>query len=284
MEGRNWEELNTDCLVKVLERVGMESLILDVPFVCKSWYRASLNPECWKTLRFPVGIRDEPWMWVFDQFTDRFMDEYQLEKFSVTGFVKLLLTRSRRSAVTILLPAHCTSEALELVSNECPALKFLGMPFDLVQAHGELIPTLVSKWKDLQQLHLGSTRVCFKEILTEISSNCENFNGLSVSGYVGNEEASAITNLLPKIKYLWLRRNTTVPRESLQMILEGCKDLVLLDARNCFGFQAEDEEILKMASHIKTFMVEGSCLEDEDDYYEPISYKDACIDSDCGSD
>ncbi|XP_042484546.1 F-box/LRR-repeat protein At3g48880-like [Macadamia integrifolia] len=283
MEGRNWEELNTDCLMKVFEKVGLESMILDVPFVCKTWYKASLNPECWKTLRFPVGIGDS-WMWGFDEFTDRFMEVYQIEKFSVTGFVKLLMTRSSGSAVNIFLPSHCTLEALEFVSNECPALKFLGMPYYLVETHGELIPKLVSKWKELQELHLGSTGVSFKEILTQISLNCENFNGLSVSGFVHNEEASAIVTLLPKIKYLWLRRRTLVPRESLQMILEGCKDLVLLDARDCIGFEEDDEEILKMASHIKTFMVEGSCLYDEEDYYDPITYKDACIDGDCGSD
>ena len=47
MEGRKWEELNMDCLVNVFQRVGMESLLLDVSFVCKSWYKASLDPKCW---------------------------------------------------------------------------------------------------------------------------------------------------------------------------------------------------------------------------------------------
>ena len=35
-----------DCLVKVFQKVGMEALLLDVPFVCKSWYEATLNPKC----------------------------------------------------------------------------------------------------------------------------------------------------------------------------------------------------------------------------------------------
>ena len=41
-----------DCLVNVLEKVGMRSLLLDAPFVCKSWYRASLHPSCWQSLIF----------------------------------------------------------------------------------------------------------------------------------------------------------------------------------------------------------------------------------------
>ena len=56
MEGQKWEELNMDILVNVLRRVGMESLLLDVPFVCKSWYKASRKPQCWEHLIFPKFI------------------------------------------------------------------------------------------------------------------------------------------------------------------------------------------------------------------------------------
>ena len=44
MEGRKWDGLNDGTLVNALGRVGMESLLLDVPFVCKSWYKASREP------------------------------------------------------------------------------------------------------------------------------------------------------------------------------------------------------------------------------------------------
>ncbi|XP_042484543.1 F-box/LRR-repeat protein At3g48880-like [Macadamia integrifolia] len=281
-EGRNWEDLNADCLVNVLERVGLESLMFDVPFVCKSWYRSSLYPECWRRLRFPgrVWDIDEPSPFGFNQFSQRFINEYQLEHFSVRGFVKLAVSRSRRSAVSVWLPCDCTSEILEFVSNECPALKAMGMPQSVLQLHRKVIPELVGKWKDLQRLHLGSTHFSFKEILIHVSLNCKNFNGLSVRGKVGNYEASAIATLLPNIKNLWLREGTLVTRESLQIILEGCRDLVLLDARSCFGFEAEDEVILKMASHIKTFMVEGSCIGDHPEHYDAFGYMEFCIHDD----
>ncbi|KAL7177290.1 hypothetical protein ACSBR2_030609 [Camellia fascicularis] len=41
-----------DCLVNVLGRVGIESLLIDVPFVCKSWYKATESPLCWRQLDF----------------------------------------------------------------------------------------------------------------------------------------------------------------------------------------------------------------------------------------
>ncbi|XP_052188770.1 uncharacterized protein LOC127799089 [Diospyros lotus] len=47
-----WEELNTDCLVNVFGRLGLGSLLLDVPFLCKSWYQATKNPPCWRRLDF----------------------------------------------------------------------------------------------------------------------------------------------------------------------------------------------------------------------------------------
>ncbi|XP_043705135.1 F-box/LRR-repeat protein At3g48880-like [Telopea speciosissima] len=261
---RNWAELNTDCLIKVFEMLGsesagLESLTLDIPFVCKSWYKASLNPQCWKILRFPHALCRDPWVWwEYDGFAQRFMDKYRIQNFSFTGFVKLVVRRSRNSAVTVILPPGCTSEVLELISNECPSLKYLGFPSDLFPFDCELIQELISKCKDLEGLFLGQTH-SFQEILIQISLNCKNFSDLSVRGNLGNKEASAIVTLLPKIKYLRLRC-TTLPRKSLRMILKGCKELVLLDARNCVGFKAKDKEILKMGSHIKTFMIQGSVV------------------------
>ncbi|XP_043705134.1 putative F-box/LRR-repeat protein 22 [Telopea speciosissima] len=208
--------------------VGLESLTLEIPFVCKSWYKASLNPQCWKILRFPPSLcEDEDSWWYDDGFIGRFMDEYRIQNFSVTGFVKLVVRRSHNSAVAVILPTDCTSEVLELISNQCPSLKYLGFPYDLLSVHhGKLIQELIK-----------------------------------ISNFVGDKEASAIANILPNIKYLRLKE-TSLPRESLKIILQGCRELVLLDARNCIGFEAEDDEILKMASHIKTFMFQGSTLGD----------------------
>ncbi|KAK9942545.1 hypothetical protein M0R45_008204 [Rubus argutus] len=54
---RRWDQLDFDCLVNIFGKVGragMESLLLDVPFVCKSWHKASLDPKCWESLIFPI--------------------------------------------------------------------------------------------------------------------------------------------------------------------------------------------------------------------------------------
>ena len=124
MEGRKWEDINKDILVNVLGRVGMESLLLDVPFVCKSWYKASREPQCWEHLIFPTFIKpdDIDDIWWEPEIPDRgFIDRLEMtyqENLSATAFVKFIVNRSCGNATIIKLPGGCTEEALEYVANE----------------------------------------------------------------------------------------------------------------------------------------------------------------------
>ncbi|CAL5413377.1 unnamed protein product [Camellia sinensis] len=185
MKGGKWEDLNMDSLVNVFGRVGIESLLLDVPFMCKSWYKATLKG------------------------------------------------------------------ALLYVADE--------------------IPNLMSKWKNLAILRLGGT-FHLQEILAQINIHCKNFIGLGIPrAYIKQDEASAIVTLLPNIKQLSLR-HASMEKENLVMILQGCKELKYFDVRDCIGFDEGDDEILKLASHIRTFKHKGLMLYDYNDDYCP-SYR-----------
>ncbi|CAL8172968.1 unnamed protein product [Prunus armeniaca] len=114
-----------DCLLKVLVKVGMESLLLDVPFVCKSWYKATLNPSCWQSLLFPDNECIEFWPWDafecpnFQNLMDRFASEYQIDgdRCSITTFLKFVINRSSGNATVLKLPKCCTIEAFEFAAN-----------------------------------------------------------------------------------------------------------------------------------------------------------------------
>ncbi|XP_034684719.1 uncharacterized protein LOC117913787 isoform X3 [Vitis riparia] len=110
MEEQKSVELNMDCLVNVLGRVEMDSLLFAVPYVCKSWYKVSLDPVCWKRLVFPH----------FEQMVmKRFMEVYQsIGPFSVTSFINSIVRRSNRLATALVLPDYCTKEALEYAADE----------------------------------------------------------------------------------------------------------------------------------------------------------------------
>lgn len=251
----------------------MESLLLDVPFVCKSWYRASLNPSCWERLIFPDIKRLEYYFidenWVDDPLLQRFIQQYQIDEshFSTTAFIKFVVNRSKGHATVLRLPPYASETDLKYVSDVCGDLKSVGLPADLVNDKSGVITELIGKWKRLEWLMLGSSYDLVK-ILSQISIHCKEFWGLRVSNAnIVDDEAIAIVNFLPKIKHLILR-NAYIDRDALMKLLQGCTELRALDVSDCIGFSEDDEEILKLASHITNFSCKGSEEYDYDDYYD----------------
>ncbi|KAK9933213.1 hypothetical protein M0R45_020416 [Rubus argutus] len=257
MDQRRWENLDKDYLVKVFENVDMESLLLDVPFVCKSWHKVTLNPSCWKRLIFPE-FEPEPPFYEFDYpIYDRFVSEFGLDsnRVSETAFIKFVVNRSQGNAVFLKLPGCSTIEAFEYVADACPSLVILGLPRCLLWK--DINFDLIGKFKYLYMLSLGS---CDKldKILAVVSKHCKFFSHLTLSNaQIGKEEAMAITYLVPDIKILCLNR-AQIDRDNLIILLKGCKDLMMLHAQNCIGFDEGDDEIAKLASHIAYFSCEGS--------------------------
>lgn len=91
---RKWEDLPINCLVLIFEKVDLASLTLGVPFVCKSWYEAYLDPACWKVL--DLGDTD---IFVPDsRFVEGFKRGYGVNNFSLRGFLKFLIRRSNKLA------------------------------------------------------------------------------------------------------------------------------------------------------------------------------------------
>ncbi|KAI7980027.1 F-box/LRR-repeat protein [Camellia lanceoleosa] len=246
MEGRKWEELNMDCLVNVLGRVGIESLLLDIPFVCKSWFKATLSSLCWRRLNFS------------EDSTARLIYKYEV-KFCSISMMKFVVNRSDRCATYLSLPNRSlTDEALIYVADGCPNLRTFVLPYGLPYEHMLKIPNLINKWKSLEYLTLGASCFQLQDIIYQISIHCNNFVGLGVpSAYIGKSDASAIATLLPNIKELDLRC-ANIEKEYLVMILKGCKELEYVDVSYCEGFDEGDIDILKLASHIHTFKPEGS--------------------------
>ncbi|XP_059630098.1 F-box/LRR-repeat protein At3g48880-like [Cornus florida] len=241
------EELNMDCLVNVLGKVGMESLLFDVPLVCKSWHNATRNPLCWHHLDFP----------------NSFKSRLGSERFNATELIKFAVNRSGEFAVSLSLPYYFTADALDCLTEGCPGLKFLTLPSISWEGITPCLPRAIGKWKNLETLRLRGT-ADMEPILTQVSLHCKNFVDLGfLKGDIDEDESVFIVDLLPNIKYLDLRK-TCVEREALLRILKGCKKLVHLDVSYCQGFEVDDE-ILNLASRIPTFMYEGAMVPDEED-------------------
>lgn len=231
MEERRWDELNRDCLVEILSRVGMNSLMDYTPFVCKSWYNATLDPKCWKCLVIPP-LRG---------------------RYSIR-FLEFLVGRSQGSATSIEFLGYYPDQALVYISENCPELQFLSLTFGYSSS---IIHHFIIKWKNLMHLHLHFPCVELALILELISIHCKNFVGLLCYYTIFWEERiSAIVNFIPKIKYLRLL-DCYIPREGLVMILNRCRDLEVLDVSLSKGINDNDAELRKLASHIKSFYCTG---------------------------
>ncbi|THU65790.1 hypothetical protein C4D60_Mb05t07360 [Musa balbisiana] len=259
-EQRRWEEMPVDCLVAVFRRLGLDDLSVAVPFVCKSWLRASMDPGCWKVLNFH-HLDFLPW----SSFARRFMARHALRSFSFSGFMKVAVARSHGSAVELRFPPVFGASLQDLVyaSIKCPRLRILSLP-DLTLADEAHIPEMVGKWKDLERLEMGTKPSTFSTMVSEISRNCDNFTALRVSGSIEKEDAWAVVNSLPELKHLELCKSYLTKAE-LMVIMNGCRKLERLSVRNCLGFEA-DEEVLRTGSGIKAFEHEGSKLLDDSGY------------------
>ncbi|KAL6315253.1 hypothetical protein AAG906_000332 [Vitis piasezkii] len=246
MEERKWDELNMDCLANVFQKVGMLSLLFDVPFVCKSWYKASLNPMCWQHLVFPdINPSD-----MGRQIPVRLLIQS-------TSVVKLVVNRSSGCATTLALPKHCSEKALEYAAKKCPALKILVLHDFMPHESSILIPKLISKWKNLEVLSLRWS-YNMADIIPQIGFHCKKFVQLNApNSIIGKDESSAMVTFVPNIRHLFLK-GSGIKQENLVIILQGCKELVSLDVSDCIGFKDDDAEILQLASHIPAFVCEGS--------------------------
>ncbi|KAF2295662.1 hypothetical protein GH714_033477 [Hevea brasiliensis] len=265
MEIRKWEDLPEDCLANVFRRVGMESLLLDVPFVCKSWYRATLNPFCWERLDFyniMFAPKDYLFYVIFDddgvRMVHRLMVEYRIKEFSVDSMIKFLANRSSGNCIVLDLPANgCREEVFRFVIDKCPALRCLSFSCNLFKTdHLSIIQELIEKCKHLEFLNILDFTVSnLKEIVAKIGRNCQHIRGLGAPfAYIGEEEAAAIVTNLPNINYLVLT-HSRIDRKYLVEILQGCKRLFHLDVSNCSGCKIDDK-LLELASHIHTFKYE----------------------------
>ncbi|PKA61965.1 F-box/LRR-repeat protein [Apostasia shenzhenica] len=230
---RKWEEMQSDCLVLIFSKLGLDDLTLGIPIVCKSWREASLDPQCWRYLDFR-----ELDFGAGGRLAGRFKREYAVESFSFSGFMKLCLSRSRRSAVELAIPF----------------IPGASLRQDLLSASVE--------WKLMEILEMTWKPSCFVEILEEIGGNCPSFLGLHLCGAFESSEATALARCLPGLRILVMSASF-LPREALMAILEGCRELEVLDVSRCRGFRAEDREVLRKASGIGWFECRGSEVEDD---------------------
>ncbi|KAI5349797.1 hypothetical protein L3X38_002686 [Prunus dulcis] len=192
---QRWDDLPMDCLVNVLEKVGMRSLLLDVPFVCKS---CEIEAE-------------------IDIQSDRLCFESLMKA------------------------------ALKYVGDVCHELKGLSLPQTFTSLFIKHCKELIGKCKHLELLSLGGSHNLEEDSVTDPHSLQE----LLPFKYVGcfNQKRRCGGNCqlaFPTLGYLILRK-AYIDRVIFSHYCEAAQKLVLLDARDCSGFDEGDVEISVLA-------------------------------------
>nr|XP_011461998.1 PREDICTED: F-box/LRR-repeat protein At3g48880-like [Fragaria vesca subsp. vesca] len=292
-----------DCLINVFGRVGMESLLVSVPFVCKSWHEATLDPLCWQTLSFPEFLPLlEPNSLGLEPFYYKFVGLCQVKKntsFSITAFVRMVVARSHGKVVEIKFPGFINEETLRYVSGSCPGIRVLSLPDDVVLFnHSRVIAKLIGKWKLLEQLHLGgnlkkirtfradldkkrmyelfprgvgvfSRETIMDDILKQIGIHCKHFVGLRIA-HAYKVNICNIVESLPNLKYLWFEE-CHFEGNSLVTLVKGCKQLEVLDLGKCGELEVDSdiggvEEIANLAKDYGVEFLWQSGGEDGEEY------------------
>ncbi|XP_042472107.1 F-box/LRR-repeat protein At3g48880-like [Zingiber officinale] len=144
-------------------------LAVAVPFVCKSWYRASLDPSCWRRLNFR-SLDFTPW----SPFSRAFALRYCLHSpLSFSAFLRFALHCSRGVVDQLAFPLSSAVSIHDLAyaSVKCLRLKALALPDNLMLEDDLRISELVRRWKDLEHLEMEIVGIFAPPILS-FSRSC----------------------------------------------------------------------------------------------------------------
>ncbi|XP_058101147.1 F-box/LRR-repeat protein At3g48880-like [Magnolia sinica] len=123
---RSWDALPEDVVAIILAKVGTQDLIFNIPFTCKAWYKASLNPLSWQTLDFSD--------WNSISFIKRansrrlnIMNVGKNDIDSEATFDRLLrfaVNRSRGCVTTVIYPnSMVVPNGIDCIRRRCPKIK-----------------------------------------------------------------------------------------------------------------------------------------------------------------
>ncbi|XP_042380140.1 F-box/LRR-repeat protein At3g48880-like [Zingiber officinale] len=166
----NHSPLSISILISLFHfrRLALGDLAVAVPFVCKSWYRASLDPSCWRRLNFrSLGFTP------CSPFSRAFALRYCLHSpLSFSAFLRFTLHRSRGIVDQLAFPLSSAVSIHDLAyaSVKCLRLKALALPDNLMLEDDLRIPELVRWWKDLEHLEMEIVGIFAPPILSSSRS------------------------------------------------------------------------------------------------------------------
>ncbi|CAL5343976.1 unnamed protein product [Camellia sinensis] len=261
---RNWEDMNTDILLKLFQSFDIFELTSAIPHVCSTWRMVASDPVLWGTLDLSmlksnfIKTTQEPYIYVATRSCQ-----------TLTRVLKIALNLSRGNILTLIFryDLYVRDDQLTYTAERCPRLKRLVMPaWNLIKKSG--ICSAIRVWKDLESLTMPAIENP-AYLIEEIGKKCKNFAELKIMGPFDILFASALVSFLPNLKVLSLRCSM-VWMNALIVVLDRLPKLEVLNISHCILIETSplaqgmilrelDGSILEKASRLREFL---TCIDD----------------------
>ncbi|PIA30888.1 hypothetical protein AQUCO_05300015v1 [Aquilegia coerulea] len=256
-QGRRWESMPIDILVKIFLLTNIKDLICGISGVCSSWRLACADSSFWKRIDFAVTpsyyipMPEPPYVWVASSSDNKVM---RLLNYS------LVLSRRDITSLVFHINLYLKENHLSYVAERSPHLQQLVLPaWNRIST--DCINKAISKWKNLQSLTMPCIRG-HQSVMKAIGKNCRNFEQLKImGGRFDVSFASSISQFLPNLKVLSLRCSVLYEK-AVNHIVDNMKHLQVLNLSHCLFVRilpplGDEEHVSKLDESI---LVKASCL------------------------
>ncbi|PIA44348.1 hypothetical protein AQUCO_01700149v1 [Aquilegia coerulea] len=265
---RKWEDLEIDVLLTIYGKLDPKDMIMGAPLCCSSWYKVSKDVSLWRHVDlaqfYPMLIEIDEYDSVYDFHFKRHRPN------KLTPLINFILARSQGSLSSINFGSISDPSDRLFVSQRCPHLKYFEINLFEKRLHSQkkAIGVDISKLKELEGMEVPAGFID-ETTLKQIGKCCPNFIKLGLGFPLWETTSSLISLSLPKLKILDLS-GCWISRNSLLVILKGCKELEHLNISRCFQKTNNeipifkpimidaDHEIQQLASRLKEFKCDDS--------------------------
>ncbi|KAJ4980345.1 hypothetical protein NE237_031182 [Protea cynaroides] len=272
-EVRNWLELPEDVLSLIFMKLGPVEVLFRAQSVCSLWRKLSQESQLWRS----IDMRDLP------DVMESGVDFEEVARHAVD--------RSCGQLIEFSVGHVGTDEVLKYITDRSCPLRCLRLA-DCIYATDNGMIEVVKKLPLLEELDLSYCQFS-KKVIEAIGQFCPRLKSFKLNRRGGwrsykeyDEEALAIAENMPELRYLQLFRNK-LTNEGLRAILDGCPHLEYLDLRQCSGVNLEGGDLKRRcADRIKSLRLPVDPIEenefdagtDFDDYLSGFSEIDLMSD------
>ncbi|XP_057450087.1 putative F-box/LRR-repeat protein 23 [Lotus japonicus] len=216
-KGPNWLALPREVTENILQRLHIDEIVTSACLVCPLWWNICKDPHMWRTIA---------------------ITHPRYSFYNSVDICSYAIRRSYGHLEDISIDSIATDDLMDIANSTSVLRRLCLLDCNRISDRGMM--EAVKKFPLLEELDISYSSNITKDSLEEIGRCCPflktlKFNQISFwrsSFSDDNEEAFAIAQTMPALRYLQIIGNT-ISDVGLLAILNGCPLLEFLDLRCC---------------------------------------------------